>query len=295
MKLYYYIDTGHRVGLDRLRRSAPVVKALQNRGVDVTLLTNDFRAGEYAKNEFAIKRYISVDLVRNIANIATPADSVVIDSDDVSLPLVADMIEYYGGLVRFSDDPQAAPIGKDIVISSISQHDDVVKVDIVDPSYFERRKKSLNRVYFWGDDDYECGLVEHLDAFKDLGVKLLEGYYFFMQYGDELEKGFDEILESENYKDVLKSSEEFLTSSPQSALEALAAGSNPIYIKKESSPRFWSEKLLSFGIPVIESFDKIGIENTLALKRDYNRGSLSKDSGDEVAEKVVDFWAKKLD
>ncbi len=290
MKLYYYIDTGHRVGLDRLRRSAPVVKELQDRGLDVVMLTNDFRAGEYAKEEFGIKRYVSVDLVRNIANIATPADRVVLDTDDVGLSLVSDMVDYYGKLVRFSDRPGAKALDeRELLLSSVSEEEGVVKCDIVAPRYFDESDHTLGNVYFWGDDDYECALAGHLEAFDGLDLALLEGYYFFMQYGDELEKGFEKIYENERYDEVLKGAKRFLTSSPQSALEALAAGSKPIYIKKDSTDTLRNIKLKEYGIPVVESFDRDSISNVLSKSESYRMERLDRLSSGKTASIVADF------
>ncbi len=291
MKLYYYIDTGHRVGLDRLRRSAPVVKELQDRGLDAVMLTNDFRAGEYAKEEFGIKRYVSVDLVRNIANIATPADRVVLDTDDVSRSLVSDMVDYYGKIVRFSDRPGAKALdGRELLFSSISEEEGVVKCDIVAPRYFDESDHTLGNVYFWGDDDYECALASHLQAFDGLDMALLEGYYFFMQYGDELEKGFEKIYESERYDEVLKGAKRFLTSSPQSALEALAAGSKPVYIGKESTPLVLGEKLAKYGVPVLENFERETIERALHENTQYAEEVLERDRYIQVADKIADFF-----
>ena len=290
MKLYYYIDTGHRVGLDRLRRSAPVAKELQDRGLDVVMLTNDFRAGEYAKEEFGVRKYVSVDLVRNIANIATPADRVVLDTDDVSRSLVSDMVDYYGKLVRFSDRPGAKALdGRELLFSSISEEEGVVKCDIVAPRYFDESNHTLGNVYFWGDDDYECALARHLQAFDGLDMALLEGYYFFMQYGDELEKGFEKIYENERYDEVLKGAKRFFTSSPQSALEALAAGSKPVYIKKDSTDTLKSIKLKEYGIPVVESFDRDSISSILSKSELYRIEELDRSSSGKVASIVADF------
>ncbi len=290
MKLYYYIDTGHRVGLDRLRRSSPVIRALQDMDVDVTMLTNDFRAGEYAKEEFGINRYVSVDVVRNIANIATPGDSLVFDSDDVSDTLLADMRDYFGRIVRISDLPEASEHSGELLISSSNSGRKGVTADIVDPKYFSEEEHRLGDIYFWGDDDYDLKLLESADAFSGSEVGLLEGYYFFMQYADQLQEKFSSLFESETYDETLKGAKRFITSSPQSALEALAAGSRPVYVKKESVPNFFSDKMELYGIPVVESFEKSSIDRTLAENPDYRRDRLDSDMASKVARSIADFF-----
>ncbi len=290
MKLFYYMDTGHRIGLDRLRRSAPVAKSLEEHDIDVTVLTNDFRAGEYAKSHFGVCRYVSVDLLRNIANIATPADTVVLDTDDISRSFLEDMIGYFGKVVRISNDPEAKPLAGELLVSSVCEGNGIITADIVDPRYFvKERQNSLGDIYFWGDDDYECRLLEFADIFANLDIRLLEGYYFFMQYTDELENIFISFLENESYDETLKGARRFITSSPQSALEALAAKSDPIYIKKGSSADFWSEKMSHFGIPVIDVLEKKSIEEKLFEDADYRYGLLKRQKCVEVAQSIVDF------
>ncbi|WP_457593014.1 hypothetical protein [Hydrogenimonas sp.] len=289
MKLYYYIDTGHRRGLDRLRRSAPVIKALQEADVDVTMLTNDFRAGEYAKEQFGIRRYVSVDVVRNIANIATPADALVFDSDDAAPSLLDDIIGYFGRLVRISDDPEAVQHSGELLITPGGGTGSGVTADIVDTKYFAGGEHTSGTLYFWGDDDYEQKLLTCADAFAGMEVALLEGYYFFMQYADELQKRFSSVLESEAYDEALQSATRFITSSAQSALEALAAGSRPVYVKRESAPSFLSRKMERFGIPVAQKFEKSAIEKAMAENPGYKTDRLNPEEASDVSKSIAEF------
>ncbi|WP_457599175.1 HAD family hydrolase [Hydrogenimonas sp.] len=288
MKLYYYIDTGHRVGLDRLRRSAPVIRALEELGADVTMLTNDFRAGEYAKEQFGIRRYVSVDVIRNIANIATPADAVVLDADGVGRSLIEDMAAYYRRFVRVSDDPHDVPAAGELLVSSTREGEGIFRADIVDPRYFREVPHTLGDIYFWGDDDYERRLLGLAEAFEDLDITLLEGYYFFFQYGGELRSKFAAVEENEAYDELLKGASRFITSSPQSALEALAAGSNPLYIHKETTRPFWREKLSAYGIPTLDRFDRDSIVSALDTAGGYERERLKPDTAGTVAEKMAE-------
>ncbi|BDY12787.1 hypothetical protein [Hydrogenimonas cancrithermarum] len=288
MKLYYYINTGHRIGLDRLRRSAPVINALSDMGIEVSMLTNDFRAGEYAKEQFGIRKYVSVDVVRNIANIATPADALVFDSEEESRAMWADMATYFRSFIRISDNPDDFAEAGEILISSMKSIGDAPKADIVDPRYFEATDHGDERIYFWGDDDYDQELLRVADAFEGLDITLLEGYYFFMQYGSELAGKFKSVEDSENYDEVLMHAGRFLSSSPQSVLEALAAGSNPLYLKKSGISVAWDAKMESLGIPVLSSFDKDAIEQALSATLVYRKKVLRKEAASEVATYIKD-------
>jgi len=286
MRVYYYINTGHRVGLDRLRRSAPIINALEDMGVEITMLTNDFRAGEYAKEQFGIKKYVSVDIVRNIANIATPADALIFDSEEESRAMYRSMASYFYKFIRISDNPDDFASANEVVLSSMKEIGDTPQVNVVDPRYFdESLEHDGGVVYFWGDDDYEQQLLELSEAFKGLDVTLLEGYYFFLQYGNELSSKFKTVEDSENYDEVLKKANKFITSSPQTALEALAAGSNPIYLKRPGVSNIWEKYLQSYGIATIPTFDHKLIQEKLL----DSLNNIMKKTKKEVAKEVATY------
>lgn len=289
MRVYYYINTGHRVGLDRLRRSAPIIKALEEMGVDITMLTNDFRAGEYAKEQFGIKKYVNVDVVRNIANIALPHDVLIFDSQEESRTMYRSMASYFHKFIRISDDPDDFASKDEILLSSMKEIGNAPQVDVVDPRYFEDNEDHNGGiVYFWGDDDYEQKLLELSDVFEGLDVILLEGYYFFMQYGSELSNKFKSVEESEDYDYILKRADKFITSSPQSALEALAAGSNPIYLKKSGVSDIWDRKMEEYGIPVILEFNNKLIKEKISEKLINKNILLKKDALSKVSLYIKD-------
>jgi len=289
MRVYYYINTGHRVGLDRLRRSAPIIKALEEMGVDITMLTNDFRAGEYAKEQFGIKKYVSVDVVRNIANIALPHDVLIFDSQEESRTMYRSMASYFHKFIRISDDPDDFASKDEILLSSMKEIGNAPQVDVVDPRYFEDNEDHNGGiVYFWGDDDYEQKLLELSDAFEGLDITLLEGYYFFLQYGSELSSKFKAIEESENYDNILMKANKFITSSPQSAFEALVAGSNPIYLKKSGVSDIWDRKMEEYGIPVILEFNNKLIKEKISEKLINKNVLLKKDALSKVSLYIKD-------
>ena len=56
--VFYYAHTGHKVGLERLRRGAALLKKLEAEGVEARLLVNDFRAG-LAARELGVREYVT--------------------------------------------------------------------------------------------------------------------------------------------------------------------------------------------------------------------------------------------
>ncbi len=260
MRLFYYVHTGHRVGLDRLRRSAPVINALEAMGMEVTLLTNDFRAGEYAKEHFGVRRYVSVDVVRNIANVTTPADALVFDSAEEGRGMWEAMASHFRAFIRFSDTPGDRPEEGGALISSVDSAENIFKTAVVDPRYFRRFEHGDEVCCFYGDADYEKRFLALSRQCGD-GMTLLEGYYFFPGYLDELSFAFAKTLESEAYDEALTRAGRFLTFSPQSALEALAAGSNPLFLY-ETKDEATAKRLSAWGVPTASVHEKREILTT---------------------------------
>ena len=60
MRIFYYVHTGHRIGLDRFRRAATIIKALGD--VDITLLCSDYRIAQIAR-DFGVKNSVGLDVL----------------------------------------------------------------------------------------------------------------------------------------------------------------------------------------------------------------------------------------
>jgi hypothetical protein len=101
MKIYYYAHTGHRIGLDRFRRAVAIINSLD--GIDITLLTSDYRIAQVAR-EFGIDKSVGIDVVRNIPNIAHNGDKIIFDSAEANPIMLDDMREYFSTFIRISDN-----------------------------------------------------------------------------------------------------------------------------------------------------------------------------------------------
>ena len=93
MRYFYYVHTGHRIGLDRFHRAVAIVNELQKE-IDITLLCSDFRIAAEAK-EYGIKRSVGIDLVRNIPQIAQNGDKIIFDSEEINPVLLEDMTQFF--------------------------------------------------------------------------------------------------------------------------------------------------------------------------------------------------------
>jgi len=231
MKNYYYVHTGHRIGLDRFRRAVVIINELQNKGVDITLLCSDFRIASEAR-DFGVEKSVGIDVVRNIPHIANHGDRLIFDSDEANPIMLEDMKEYFSTF-------------------------DHIKADeiVVDEKYFKKYEKKIPLSFFFGDDDYEKDLEKLIPALKELDVSLLLGYYYFFDYEDMLKENFKNSYEFEDYDEVITSSEVLITASPQAVLECLASGGKPIFLKREDYLDDFSDVFKELNIPIVNIAD----------------------------------------
>jgi len=252
-KLYYYVHTGHRVGLDKFRRSVSIIRSL-GEDIDITLLCSDFRIAHVAK-EFGIKNSVGIDVIRNIPYIAHHGDKLIFDSDEANPIMLDDMRKFFSTFIRLSDDKDDVKLDKEYLISPYIQKDGVCNALVIDDKYFEQTEKTVKISFFYGDDDYEKDLERNLSLLDGLEPVLQLGFYYFLDYEDELKKKFIDFFEFEDYDEMIQKTEILITASPQAALENLASGGKPIYIQRIDYPTHFEELFGKFGIPIIKNYN----------------------------------------
>jgi len=230
-KTYYYVHTGHRIGLDRFRRAVTILNEM---GEDITLLSSDYRIAQMAK-EFGIEKSVGVDVVRNIPQIANNGDKLIFDSDEANPLMLEDMEQYFSSFYHIKNDT-------------------VVVAD----KYFEAQNipKTVKISYFFGDDDYEKDLEKNLDIIDGLDIYLQLGFYYFLDYEDMLKERFPNHFEFEEYDEMITKSEVLITASPQAVLESLAAGAKPIYLKRADYVDDFDDIFAQLNIPIVINYDK---------------------------------------
>ena len=286
MRLFYYVHTGHRIGLDRFRRAATIIRALGD--VDITLLTSDFRIASVAK-EFGVKRSVGIDVVRNIPQIAHHGDKIIFDSDEINPVMHQEMTEYFSTFVRVSDDPNATKLPGEFLISPYLEGEGICQGVAVDDKYFEQQPKTIEKSFFFGDDDYEEDLFKNLATFEALEADLILGFYFFMNYEEKLAPAFKKVYEFEEYDEVVQGSKIFVTASPQAALENLASGGRPVFIQRPDYVRDFIPLFESLNIPIVEGYDKLKLLSLFNDVSSHNYHQL-----EQSTQKIIKFLKESL-
>ncbi len=273
--LFYYANSGHKIGLERVRRGAALLKRLAKQGVETQLLVNDFRAGLAAK-ELGVKEYVTVETVQDIDAIAQFGDSIIIDSPE----------DDHGRLVKYCEDFKHVwrfEVGKD----DLSVHGETLfKVEckdescenavIVDDDYFEKTEKEERTLFFLSDADYDKTILSNESFFKALNMELLLGNYFFVKYEDDLAKLFSTLHEPEEYVELITGSSCIVTSSAQTALEAKASAAKVIYIHLSDDALYPLELLSKYGIAIVNGFNAKDVTKYLQEEVQVSQNTLER-------------------
>ncbi|MFZ3054302.1 MAG: hypothetical protein WA099_12960 [Sulfuricurvum sp.] len=286
MRYFYYVHTGHRIGLDRFHRAVAILNELSD--LDITLLCSDFRiAGEARK--YGIKRAVGVDVVRNIPQIAQHGDKIIFDSDEINPTLMEDMTLFFPTFIRISDNPDAVKYEKEFLISPYLHGDKIATGTVVDTKYTEVLPKTIPMALFFGDDDYEKDLELNQALFAPYKMELLMGFYHFLGYESSLKESFSTIHESEEYDTVIRHTEVLISASPMAVLQNLSGGGRPIYLQRPDYARDFLPLFEKMGIPVIDGYDK---EQLIEIIN--NQSSNSYQIHQRSNKEIIEFIRNKL-
>lgn len=243
MQLYFYAKSGHTVGLEETKKCAAMANLLKE--FNPILCTSDFRAGAFAKDNFGIKKYVNIDVVRNLHNIMQRGDILIYDTPEVTSEMKEDMKDFCSLLYGINDE-----------LSGI----------IVDTTfYYSQENPTLEKTLFFGDDDYNNQLIEMTKESEKFDINLLMGHYFFLGNEKLFENNFSKVIDEEEYVHTIQNSKYLLTASLQTALESLACGNYPVLFKRFDK-NYNEELIKNLNLPIIESdnlkdlitkFDKI--------------------------------------
>ena len=254
MKLYYYTFTGHKIGLDRVKKAVVILKKLEEQGIETVLLVNDFRAGLVAR-EYGVQGAVTIEGIQDIDAIAQTGDSIIIDSPEDDHGRLVKYVSDFKSVFRFAEGDEDKSIYGEVLLTLDYDDENALSSIIVDDIFFEEHKKEDRTLFFLGDSDANKTILSNADFFEELDMELLLGNYFYVKYEDDLAKIFKTLHEPEEYVDLICSSSRVVTASFQTALEAKVAGAVVIYVELSILSEKEKKLLSSSSISIISNFD----------------------------------------
>ena len=286
MRTFYYVHTGHRIGLDRFRRATTILRALGDDSI--TLLTSDFRIAHISR-EYGVNDCVGLDVVRNIPQIAHHGDKLIFDSDEANPLMLEDMRQFFSTFIRVSDASNDKNEKNEFLISPYLQGENICNAYAIDDKYFGTFEKKTKLTFFFGDDDYEKDLEKNLSFLENLDSSLQLGFYYFLDYEEMLKKNFKNYFEFEEYDEMITSTQILVTSSPQATLENLASGGTPIYVQREDYTNNFVELFKNLNIPIIHNYDKEKLNHIIK-----NIDTISYTTPTKMGHFIADFIKEKL-
>ena len=279
MQVYLYAKSGHTIGLEATKRCAAIANALKE--FDPILCTSDFRAGAFAKDLLGIRRYVNIDVIRNLHNIMEKRDILIYDTPEINDNMKKDMTAF---------------------CTLVYGIDDEIKGIIVDSSIYNKTDNTnlnkLDKTIFFGDDDYNNIFLEMAKESEKQEINMLMGHYFFLGNEKVFSNYFSNVIDEQEYVQTIKNSKYLLTASLQSALESLACGNFPVLFKRFDK-NYDEELITNLNIPVIKGDNlKQLIENFSVIINNYpNINNFNIISFDTIVKNVkekIDLYNKLM-
>jgi len=280
--LYYYANSGHKIGLDRVKRAVALLKALNDKGVETRLLVNDFRAG-LAARALGLRDYVTIEGVMDIDAIADTGDAIIMDTPEDDRGRIEKYCADFSHVFRFANGPEDEVRVSEVLFKPECRDERCIEAVIVD-SMYENTSKEQRVLFFLSDADYDKEILGHRAFFQDSGMELLLGNYFFVKYEDELAELFERLHDSQEYEALLKTSSHIVTASRQTALEAHVCGANVVYIHSKREEIIPLSVIRKLDIPIVEGFDKAAYD---AVKHNPRSEKNLMRSVEEIANKVI--------
>lgn len=226
MKLYLYAKSSHRDTLDNTRRCAALSNMLKK--CEPILCTGDYRAAIIARESMDVKNTMGIDAMGNLPHTMERLDMLVYDNEDVTQEMHTQMDDFCTRLYKF---------GKDIPL------------DVVDERYFNKHKELYEKAVFFSDEDYKKWFFDFCENSKKYEMALLNGNYFFLDTQKQFLKSFNEVVDEEEYFEVISQTKHLLSGSVHTCLESLASGHKPVFFKRGDKEVLHLELLDKYNIP----------------------------------------------
>ncbi len=270
---YYYAHTSHKEGLESVRRGVACLKEAKRREVEYKLLVNDFRAVLVAK-ELGINDAVTIETILDLDVVLSRGDTLLIDSNE-ELPWQFENFCNNYKVFRIAQKCDDKPVFNEQIIYPWQK--DTIFVDTI---YSESMPKTKRVLFFGGDSDPQKSIIDHKNFFDGLGMEILLGHYFFVNYEKELTSIFDVMHESEEYTDLIRTSSDIITTSVQCAIESRISGANVIFIAQRPLLECIKNLFENYNISIVDDFnqtmlrrylsDKLQMDTIIPINTHYN-------------------------
>ncbi|MDP1784488.1 MAG: hypothetical protein Q8K81_03565, partial [Sulfuricurvum sp.] len=130
----------------------------------------------------------------------------------------------------------------------------------------------------------------HQEMFAPFGMDLLMGFYHFLGYENVLRKSFKTIHDSDEYDEVIRTTDVLITASPMAVLQNLAGGGHPIYLQRPDYASDFIPFFETLNVPIIQGYDAASLSSAIESLPGVVYGKLSHSD-----HKIIEFVKKAFD
>ena len=259
--IYLYAHTNFKKNLDSLKRVKVIYEFLTKNGKECEILVNDYRA-QLMGSEWGLPLATTIETIKDIDAIAKMDDIVIIDSTEDIEGRVLTYPEKFKKVIYLNSTCKEVEF-EGATIFNLFRDENII-------GYNSQNSKNNKSIFIYGDSDYEKVVLNNLDKFKGLDLDLYWGVYFFVKYEDELKEVFNEIIESEDYYNIISSYSNIVTSSIQTAIDARLNGANVTFWNIKDLDSCKIDFLQNNGIEIVKDSITFG-NNKLEIDLNWNK------------------------
>lgn len=245
--IYLYAYTNHKENLDSLRRVVALYKSLKEQNLECEILINEYRAQLLLK-DWGLPLATTIETIKDIDAVAKPEDIIVIDSQEALEGKVLNYPQKFKAVIYLNS------LCKEVKFDGATIFNIFLDNNLI---FFKEKEqvRDKNIIYIYGDSDYDKTILKNSEIFKNKELDLYWGVYFFVKYEDKLAEIFKNIIESEEYYDILIQYQKIITSSIQTAIEARANGAFVEYLELNSLNDCQREILNKNDIKIVKTIN----------------------------------------
>ena len=249
--IYLYAYTNHKSDLDSLRRVKAIYDELKVQNIECEILVNEYRA-QLLGRDWGLPLATTIETIKDIDAVASREDIILIDSPEELEGKVLNYPNYFKKVIYINSSCKRIDY-KGAELFNVYLDEKFIY------SILENSKKDKEAIYIYGDSDTGKTILKNSEIFKNKGLDLYWGIYFYVKYEDKLKEIFKKIVESEDYYTILEEYKTVYTSNIQIAIEAKANGVNTLFLELYPINECKRDLLKKYDIKVINNISKIDV------------------------------------
>lgn len=230
MQIFIYAYSDYNIGFDSIRRASIISRLLQNSHCENTILTNNLKAGLYAKNRLGVNRFNHINDKNELLKYIKKGDILIYEGHNDNCFIETNICNICTLTYKIPDE---------------------IPFTFIDNSKFKKHNnKTIDKLFYYGDEDKNDTLLKDYEKYT-CEIPFLIGYNFSQRNEQKIKSIFINIINENNYENSIKNTKYLLSGSLYSCFEAINSGGKAVLLKRKD--KIYDEIFIkSINLPTIE-------------------------------------------